>query len=139
MTTLNQIVLRGIKKSFEDLHLDAKIYWISPTSLWNSTTITMLIRVLVLKSKKNNISWLLMLKCILEFPLRRHEIPHPWQWLSEWDKVVQPHANQRLEFHNQLDKIQWFFIVFTWTITFSTPRLTMKFHNHDNSNQSGKN
>ena len=48
-------------------------------------------------TKKNKISWLHMLKCILEFPLRPHEIPHPWQWLSEWDKVVQPHANQSFE------------------------------------------
>ena len=39
---LNQVVLKDIKKSFEEAHLDAKIYWISSATLWNSTTVTTL-------------------------------------------------------------------------------------------------
>ena len=31
----NQSVLKGIKKSFEDVHLDVKIYQIPPALLWN--------------------------------------------------------------------------------------------------------
>ena len=34
----NQKVGNYIKKSFEDVHLDVKIYQISPASQWNSTT-----------------------------------------------------------------------------------------------------
>jgi len=33
-----KVVLQDIKKSFEYDHLDVHIYWISPDSLWNSTT-----------------------------------------------------------------------------------------------------
>ena len=33
LTALNQKVLQGIKKSLEDVGLDAKIYWISTASL----------------------------------------------------------------------------------------------------------
>ena len=43
MTALNQKVLKDIKKSFEDVHLLAKIYWISPYSQLNSTTVIMLL------------------------------------------------------------------------------------------------
>ena len=43
LTALNQMVLKDIKKSFEDVHLDAKIYWVSPASLWFSTTVIMLV------------------------------------------------------------------------------------------------
>ena len=39
LTAFNQKVLKDIKKSFMDVHLDAKIFWISPASLWNSTTV----------------------------------------------------------------------------------------------------
>ena len=42
---LNQTVLQDIKKTYEDVHLDVKIYWISPASLWNSTTVITLIQV----------------------------------------------------------------------------------------------
>ena len=36
--------MQDIKKSFEnDAHFDVKIYWISPATLWNSTTVTTLI------------------------------------------------------------------------------------------------
>ena len=34
--------MQDITKSFEDVHLDAKIYWILPETLWNSTTVVML-------------------------------------------------------------------------------------------------
>ena len=47
LTALNQKVLQGIKKSLEDVHLDAKIYWILPASLWNSTTVIMLTSMLI--------------------------------------------------------------------------------------------
>ena len=33
LTSLIQKFLRGIKKSFEDVHFDTKLYWISTTSL----------------------------------------------------------------------------------------------------------
>ena len=36
---LNQVVLQDIKKSFEEAHLDARVYWISHNTLWNSTTV----------------------------------------------------------------------------------------------------
>ena len=38
-TALNLKVLQQIKKSFKDSHLDAKIYWILPASIWNSTAV----------------------------------------------------------------------------------------------------
>ena len=41
----NQTVLRDIKKSFEDVHLVVKIYWIPPASQWNSTTVITLLCV----------------------------------------------------------------------------------------------
>ena len=48
---LNQIVLQDIKKSLKDVHLDAKIYWILPASLWNSTTaIALLLGILLLSN-----------------------------------------------------------------------------------------
>ena len=39
LTALNQVVLQGIKKSFEGAHLDAKMYWISSATPWNSITV----------------------------------------------------------------------------------------------------
>ena len=39
LTALNQNILQDVKKSFDDVHLDAKFYFISPTSQWNSTTV----------------------------------------------------------------------------------------------------
>ena len=33
-------MLQDIRKSFENVHLDVKIYWILPATLWNSTTLT---------------------------------------------------------------------------------------------------
>ena len=36
---LNQPVLQDVKKSFKDIHLDIKMCWISPESLWNSTDV----------------------------------------------------------------------------------------------------
>ena len=41
--TLPQAVLQCIKKSSKGVHRGAKTYWISPASLWNSTTITTLL------------------------------------------------------------------------------------------------
>ena len=46
LTALTQKVLQGVKKSFEYVHWDIKIYWILPDTLWNSTTVTMLMIVL---------------------------------------------------------------------------------------------
>ena len=43
LTALNQNVLRSIKKSFDDVLLDAKIYRILPASPQNSTTVIMLV------------------------------------------------------------------------------------------------
>ena len=40
------MVFQDIKKSVENVHLDAKIYWISFASLWNSTTVIMLVGIL---------------------------------------------------------------------------------------------
>ena len=42
---LPQVVLQEIKKSFEGVHWGAKTYWISPASIWNSTTITTLMNM----------------------------------------------------------------------------------------------
>ena len=39
----NQTMLQDIKKSFEDVHLDLKIYQISYVSLLNSITVIMLV------------------------------------------------------------------------------------------------
>ena len=39
LTPLTQKVLQGIKKSFEYAHWDIKIYWISPDTPRNSTTV----------------------------------------------------------------------------------------------------
>ena len=39
LTALSQFVLQGIKKSIKEAHLDAKIYWISSATLWDSTTV----------------------------------------------------------------------------------------------------
>ena len=43
LTTRNQVVLQGTNKSFQDVHLNAKVYWISTASLWNSTTVVILV------------------------------------------------------------------------------------------------
>ena len=40
--TLNHKILQYIKNSFEDVQLNINIYWISPASLWNSSTLTVL-------------------------------------------------------------------------------------------------
>ena len=40
---LNQTVLQGIKKSYEDIHLYVKIYWILPATRWKSTTVITLV------------------------------------------------------------------------------------------------
>ena len=42
LTTRNQVVLQGTNKSFQDVHLNAKVYWISTASLWNSATVLIL-------------------------------------------------------------------------------------------------
>ena len=47
--TLDQRVLQEIKKSFEDVHLDVKIYQISLVTLRNSTSLIILLVVLALK------------------------------------------------------------------------------------------
>ena len=52
---LNQTFLQDIKKSFEDVHLDVKIYWIPPASLWNPTTIITLMSTLWFLKKDRNI------------------------------------------------------------------------------------
>ena len=39
----SQPIWRGIKKSFKIVHMDVKIHWISPATLWNSTTVTTLL------------------------------------------------------------------------------------------------
>ena len=43
LKALNQTVLQDIKKPFEDVHLDAKVYRISSASQWDSTTVIMLL------------------------------------------------------------------------------------------------
>ena len=43
LTALTQKLLQGINKSFEYAHWDTKINWIWPKTLWNSTTVTMLL------------------------------------------------------------------------------------------------
>ena len=45
LTALNQKLLQDIKKFFEDVHFDVKIYWISPATLWNSMTISSLTHI----------------------------------------------------------------------------------------------
>ena len=45
LTSTPQVVLQDIKKSFKGAHWNAKIYWNSPASLWNSTTVTMLMLI----------------------------------------------------------------------------------------------
>ena len=42
MSPLILVVLQDIRKSFENVHLDVKIYLISHATLWNSTTVTTL-------------------------------------------------------------------------------------------------
>ena len=43
LTALTQVALQDIKKSSQYVHLDIKIYGISPDSLWFSTTVTALL------------------------------------------------------------------------------------------------
>ena len=47
LTALNQFVLGNMKKSFKEAHLDAKIYWISSATPWNSTIIITLLIILM--------------------------------------------------------------------------------------------
>ena len=51
LKALNQTVLQYIRKSFEDVHLDEKIYLISSASLWNSTTVITLVHIYFLKAQ----------------------------------------------------------------------------------------
>ena len=39
----NQTLLQDTNKCFQDVHLWPKNYWISPDSLWNSTTVVILV------------------------------------------------------------------------------------------------
>ena len=52
--TLNQEVLQDINKSFKDVHLDVRIYLISPASLLDSTT---LITLMSTFSKSSSRPW----------------------------------------------------------------------------------
>ena len=42
--------MQDIKKSFENVHLDVKIYWISSATLWNSTTVITVINTITIQS-----------------------------------------------------------------------------------------
>ena len=53
LTTRNQVVLQGTNKSFQDVHLNAKVYWISTASQWNSTTVVILAPMLTQFSEKS--------------------------------------------------------------------------------------
>ena len=57
LTSPSLVTLQDTKKSFEEAHWDAKNYWISTASLWNSTTVTTLINMVkyVLLDKKHHI------------------------------------------------------------------------------------
>ena len=63
MPALPQKVLQDTNKSFQGIHQGEKMHWISPTSLWNSTTVVMLLYNLLLirsvfkRSKKISIYW----------------------------------------------------------------------------------
>ena len=46
LTALTKKVLQDIKTSFEYAHLDIKIYWILPDTLWNSTTVSRLASII---------------------------------------------------------------------------------------------
>ena len=59
-----QVVLQDIKISFEGAHLDAKNYWNSPASVWNSTTVTTLLGAMPVKAEKP-----------VEVPNERGELP----------------------------------------------------------------
>ena len=54
---LPQVILQYIKKSFEVLHWVAKIYWIPPASLWNSTTVITPVYVSLHFTSTNYYSW----------------------------------------------------------------------------------
>ena len=58
MTVLHQKVLQDIKlikRPFEYVHCDIKIYWISPDPLWIYTTVTMILHILVvIRDKYSN-------------------------------------------------------------------------------------
>ena len=47
LMTRNQVVLQGTNKSFQDVYLDAKVYWISTASLWNFITLVILVHMYV--------------------------------------------------------------------------------------------
>ena len=65
LTVLNQVVLQNVKKSFEEAHFDAKIYWISSATPWNSIIVITLpsrpifyIKIIIyLRSKHKLIFW----------------------------------------------------------------------------------
>ena len=42
LSPINQVILQGMKKSFEEPHWDGKCYWYSSALLWNSITVTTL-------------------------------------------------------------------------------------------------
>ena len=54
LTALTQKVLQGIKKSFDNAHWDIKVYWILLDTLWNSTTVTMLLCIHIFFTKVYN-------------------------------------------------------------------------------------
>ena len=65
LRALTQKVLKVIKKSFEYAHWNTKIYWISLVSLWNSTTVTMLLY--------NNVIIVQMTRITTSYYWKKHE------------------------------------------------------------------
>ena len=68
LTALYQVVLQDIKKSFEEAHLDAKIYWISSATPWNSTIFITLVghesMIYLQDMKTSNLSYIPLHHCI---------------------------------------------------------------------------
>ena len=58
----HQTLLQDTNKSFQDVHLWPKNYWILPDSLWNSTTVVILINSLAMHLRLNSLFSLVLLK-----------------------------------------------------------------------------
>ena len=89
--TLPQTILQDIKKSLEYVYWDVKIYWISPETLWNSTTLFMLVSI--------NVKYLGIFE---HFWALQNILEHPQIQIDLTGSSVMT----VVEFHSEADEIQ---------------------------------
>ena len=71
--------MQNLKKCYDDVHFNINIYWISTSTLWNSTTIIMLIYTLNAK-----VGFERLRKLILRFNFQKFGKLSFWKILSWW-------------------------------------------------------